>query len=185
MHNGMQKAEIEERRTAVELARIHGFRSVRAIRERLADQGIEASVGTIHNDLQALDAEYQEINRDFVEKERRLAVQRIEEQIQRQHQNLRRIDEARLSGEPEYTLNDTSVSRLIMDLERSKAKLLGLDKPSKIAHTDPTGEREAQGGEDRVSFLERWIQRQREMQAKAEEAEKEEIIDAEVVEEIE
>lgn len=165
---------IESRRTEVELLRIQGVTSTRAIARELAQKGINVSHATVHGDIQAIDAQYREANRDAIERERGCAQARLDSLIARCMSKLKSMDEAREQGVMEYELPDLQTIRLIKELEERKAKLLGLDRPSKIAHTDPSGEKEYTGIPE--SFKRRFLSGNKE---------EEEVIDAEIIPEIE
>lgn len=85
----------------------------------------------------------------YASKDVRKELRKLETQTSEAAQEVRRLDAERLdflllqlwpSDDPEYPLTLGAVDRILKIMER-RAKLLGLDAPAKIAHTDPTGTR--------------------------------------------
>lgn len=146
--NKRQQAGIEMQRKAQEQRRMKiaklidsGVRTQVEIADRLG-----VSKATISRDMAAMEQVYKEVAASAIEKERGISLLRLEGMIRRLYEKLERMDVAREADdedrEPE---SDLPTIRLIKELEERKSKLLGLDKPAKIAHTDPSGEKEATG----------------------------------------
>lgn len=117
------------------------------------EHGIETSPATLTRDLKALDEDYRESAKSAIEKERGVSLMRAEAMIRRLNDKLERIDTARRraedgeEGAKNYEIeSDLPTIRLLKEWEERRSKLLGLDMPTKIAQTDPTGEKEYTGG---------------------------------------
>lgn len=79
--NPGKKEEIAERRRRVWELRKSGVYSIRAILAKLTDEGIDASLGTIHKDLQVELTKLQKETVDFCEEYRALTNARCEDII--------------------------------------------------------------------------------------------------------
>jgi hypothetical protein len=127
-----------ERRILVGQLIRDGYRSARPIAEALADRyGIDAHFTTIARDMQALEADFKEIAKDTIDENRGVMVTRHEERI-------RVLSE--MLEEPDLSIREKLATiRLMNETDGKLRTLLGLDMPSKIAHTNPSGDKEYTG----------------------------------------
>lgn len=182
----MRTTVAENRRVKVAEYLQAGVRNQREISRRLKeDHDISASPPTISRDMKAMHEVYEKVAAGAIDRERGIALMRCEENIERLYQRLDRLDDSRKRAEESdenfYEESELPTLRLIKEWEERKSKLLGLDRPSKIAHTDPTGENEYTGIPEsfRKKFLSSLGSRHQQ------EEEEGEIVEAEVVQEIE
>jgi transposase len=132
---------IAERRLKIVELIVEGTRKPRVIAEIVG-----VSIDTVSNDLKVLEKEMTEQAMDLVsqvrDRERMVEWMHLEELRETLMKDVRDNDsrEIPLSMEDKHR----AVGRLLNVSER-KAKLLGLDMPSKTALTDPSGENEYKG----------------------------------------
>ena len=136
-----------------------GERNQTRIKEALENDGIEVSAATITRDIKTLNEDFVKSSRSSIEAEKGLSLRRLEKMLQELQAPMKR-------KEP-WSFREARA------IERDRAKLLGLDMPAKIAHTDPSGEKEYTGIPEDLK---------RKM---LQEAEEEIIVDAEVIPELE
>ena len=91
----------------------------------------------------ALEQDWQEFARDTVDRERGITLARLERYVtivNGKLANARTVDD-------EGRVHDQTLPALRMakELEETRARMLGLNMPSKIAHTDPSGKKEYTG----------------------------------------
>lgn len=126
------KARVAERRHRLAQLINEGVRPQRELAEILG-----VSDRTVRNDLVALDKEYTEMGASVVgkmrDRERTVSLMRLERYIQKLQSDIYDPDK------------NIQTIRLLKELEERRAKLLGLDAPTRIAPTDPTGEDEYSG----------------------------------------
>lgn len=128
----VKKTEIARRR--FELSRLvsQGVRRHAELAERLG-----VSERTVRRDLEEMERDYSERGVDAMvavqNRERMVSWQRLEDAVQ-ELQPMIRDPKTRVQG-----------IRLLKEIEERRAKLLGLDMPTKTAPTDPTGQREYTG----------------------------------------
>jgi hypothetical protein len=129
---------LTERRALVGQLIRDGYRSARPIAEALSDKyGIDAHFTTIARDMQALEADFKEIAKDTIGQERGVMVTR--------HENRIRVLSEMLT-DPDLSIREKLATiRLLNETDGKLRTLLGLDMPSKIAHTNPEGDREYGG----------------------------------------
>ncbi len=154
-----KKLDIIQRRNKIARYIEMGERNQQRIKENLARDGYTVSSATITRDVQALQADYAADSKAKIENEKGISLRRIERYIR----NL----------QPKVQEGDTKSIRLAKELEETRAKLLGLYMPAKIAHTNPEGDKEFSGIPD--SFKQQYLGKK----------EEEIIVDAEVIQEIE
>ena len=127
-----KKAEIAKRRDELSRLVSAGVRRHRDLAERLG-----VSERTVRRDLEELERVYTERGADVImdiqNRERMVSWQRLEDAIQELQPMIRN---------PKTPIQ---ALRLLKELEERRAKLLGLDMPTKHAATDPSGEREYTG----------------------------------------
>jgi hypothetical protein len=179
----LSERAMDDRRMAISELIRQGIRNQNEIVRRLAaDHGIETSAPTVSRDLKAMEEVYKESARGAIEKERGIALMRCEGMIARLHEKLQRYDRAieNEDAKAHELESDLPTIRLLKEWEERRSKLLGLDMPSKIAHTDPSGEEEYSGIPK--SFKERFFR----LHGRPQEEEPEEIVvDHEPVRELE
>ena len=127
-----KKAEIAKRRHELSQLISQGVRRHADLAQRLG-----VSERTVQRDLAELERIYTERGADQIveiqNRERMVSWQRIEDAIQ-ELQPMIQNPRTRIQA-----------LRLLKELEERRAKLLGLDMPTKHAATDPTGQREYRG----------------------------------------
>lgn len=148
-------------------------------RRLLLEHGISVDRTTVSRDKKALEQVYREVAAAAIETERGITARRFEMLQERNFKKLEEYDrkkaEAEANGE-EFEYSDLPTIRMIKEIEESRRKMLGLDKPSKIAHTNPEGDEEYKGGIPK-SFWDRL--------APPDGGDEGEIVDAEIIPEIE
>jgi hypothetical protein len=127
-----KKAAVAHRRHELSQLVSQGIRRHADLAERLG-----VSERTVQRDLAELERVYTERGADQMaeiqDRERMISWQRIEDGIQA------------LQPMIENPRTRIQALRLLKELEERRAKLLGLDMPTKHAATDPTGQRESGG----------------------------------------
>ncbi len=144
MSRGIERVAQAQRRLRVAQAMGEGYRASRPIANRLHEKhGIEVHHSTVAKDIQALELDYQEFARDTVDKERGITLSRLERYVQILNDKL---DNAVITDDEGRKYDQTLPAiRLLKELEETRARMLGLNMPSKIAHTDPSGKKEYTG----------------------------------------
>lgn len=137
-------AVIAERRLKIAELLVEGIRKPKQLAEQCG-----VSIGTIKNDLRIIEEEMTSQAIDLVsqvrDRERMVEWMHIERLRESLMEDVKYLEEGRDDGEY-FSMEDKhrAVGRLVQVAER-KARLLGLDMPSKTALTDPTGENEYRG----------------------------------------
>lgn len=134
-----EERRIAERRYRVALCVRDGIRQQTKIAEIVG-----VSVPTVKSDLLALDEMWTMDGRSLVgqqrDRERAISSFRIEEYITRA---LKEVNDP----DPEIRIK---ALRLLKEFEEQRARLLGLNMPTKTALTDPSGEQEYRGIPDHI-----------------------------------
>lgn len=147
--NDLKQRQVDERRRLVAEYMLAGVRTHRDIIQRLKDDhNIEVSEATMTRDVKALKEIYRETATEAIDEERGITLMRLEGYVERVVNRLHRLDKLRAESDVDETMladDEKATIRLAKELEESRRKMLGLDMPSKIAHTDPTGTKEYTG----------------------------------------
>jgi hypothetical protein len=153
---------------------VKGYSSSRQIAQYLSDtHGVEVHHSTVLKDTEALSKDLRESAQGVVHLWRGVSLERYEGMIRKLSAKL--DDPVSVDDEGRSYDQSLPIIRLMKDVVREERKMLGLDMPTKIAHTNPEGDQQAQ----RIpvipeEVLERIRGRQREIEV-------EEIEDAEIV----
>lgn len=171
MSREVERVNRAARRERVAEAMTEGFSSSRQIAKRLSEKhGVEVSHTTVAKDVRAIESDWQVRAGDRVERQRAKSNERFESMIRFAHEKL--LDAVSVDSEGRKYDQSLPWARFITETEEKRVRLLGAAMPSKIAHTDPTGEKEYTGIPD--NFKRRFFSREL--------LEKEDIVDAEDIE---
>lgn len=154
MSQAIERVNQAQRRARVAEAMTEGFSSSRQIAKRLSEKhGVRVSHTTVAKDLQVIESDWRERLGDTVEKQRAKSNERYESMIRFAHSKL----EDAVSVDSEGRKYDQSLpwARFITETEEKRVRLLGAAMPSKIAHTNPAGDKEYSGIPQ--SFLDRFF----------------------------
>jgi hypothetical protein len=118
----------EERRQRLAELMVAGVRD----RNELA-RALGVSKRTVYRDLVVIQEEFRERSAELVAQERGVSLLRLERYVRELQPDIARADRR------------VPAIRLLKEIEERRAKLLGLDAPTKTAPTDPSGELEYSG----------------------------------------
>lgn len=155
-----KKLDIAQRRTKIARYIEMGIRNQNQMKEMLAQSGYDISAATISRDVKALQSEYHEASTALINHEKGVSLRRLERYVAKLQTKIQE--------------GDVRAIRLAKELEETRAKLLGLYMPAKIAHTNPEGDKEYTGIPE--DLKRKMFERVAEEEA--------EIVDAEVIEEL-
>ncbi len=141
----VKKTEIARRRYDLTGLILEGVRDRSELARRLG-----VTERTVYRDLEALYGEWQNEGRSIIgnerDQERLISAMRLERVV--------RLIEPDLH-DPERRI---TAGRLVKEVEERRSKLLGLDMPTKVAPTDPSGRDEYEGIRFSSAFRQRMIE---------------------------
>jgi len=141
--NEIVDARIAHRRLKVADAIVKGYRSSRQIASYLSEKhGVEVHHSTVLKDTEALSKDLRESAQGVVHLWRGVSLERYEDMMRKLSAKL--DDPVSVDDEGRSYDQTLPIMRLMKDVVREERKMLGLDMPTKIAHTNPEGDQQAQ-----------------------------------------